>query len=59
MNIHITGPGNAKTTLKSFIDKLHPTLASRVFAMETLDHPDTDGLLALGRRYFHDTAPTP
>jgi stalled ribosome rescue protein Dom34 len=55
----ITGPGNAKAALKTFIDNHRPTVASRVFAVETLDHPDSDALLALGHRYFQNAASTP
>jgi stalled ribosome rescue protein Dom34 len=51
-NTVITGPGNAKAALKAFMDRHRPDLASRVLASETLDHPSTELLLALGRRYF-------
>jgi hypothetical protein len=36
-----------------------PAMASRVFAVETLDHPDSEALLVLGRRHFQNTASTP
>ena len=55
----ITGPGNAKTALKAFIDGHRPALATRVLAVEPLDRPDSAALLALGRRYFLNTASTP
>jgi stalled ribosome rescue protein Dom34 len=55
----ITGPGNAKSALKEFLDRARPHLASRVFAVEGADaHPGTHALLALGRRYF-GAVPTP
>jgi stalled ribosome rescue protein Dom34 len=56
-NTVITGPGNAKTAFKAFIDHHRPDLAVRVLAAETLDHASPQLLLALGRRYFGTTAP--
>ncbi len=57
----ITGPGNAKSALKAFLDHARPNCASRVFTVETLDHPAADALadalLALGRRYFKSAVP--
>jgi stalled ribosome rescue protein Dom34 len=52
----LTGPGNAKTALKSFLDRSRPT-GSWVLAADPLDDPTSDALLALGNRYFKDTAP--
>ena len=50
--ILLTGPGNAKTEFKNFIDEQRPDLAARISGVETLDHP-TDGMLvALARRFF-------
>jgi stalled ribosome rescue protein Dom34 len=57
-NTIITGPGNAKTALKTFIDHHRPELASRVLAAETLDHASPELLLALGRRYFRKAVPS-
>ena len=51
----VTGPGNAKVELKTYLDEQRPDVASRVFAVETLDHPAADALFALGRRYFKST----
>ncbi len=48
----ITGPGNAKLTLKKHIDKYQPSLAKRVVGVETLDHPSVGELLAYARRFF-------
>ncbi len=56
-NTVITGPGNAKTALKTFIDHHRPELASRVLEAETLDHASPQLLLALGRRYFRSAVP--
>ncbi len=56
----ITGPGNAKSALKEFLDHTRPELASRVFAVEVADaHPGTHALLALGRRYFSPLPQSP
>jgi stalled ribosome rescue protein Dom34 len=54
----ITGPGNTKLALKAFLDHHRPDLAAHVFAVETLDHPGTESLLALGHRYFTGSAAT-
>jgi stalled ribosome rescue protein Dom34 len=48
----ITGPGNAKTALKAYLEHVRPESTWRVFAMETTDQPNAQTLLALGRRYF-------
>lgn len=52
----ITGPGNAKTALKEFLDRARPASASRVFAIETLHQPDAEALRAMGRRQFNGVA---
>ncbi len=52
----ITGPGYAKLAFKSFLDQHRPGVAARVIAVETSDRPADDGLRALGRRYFVETA---
>lgn len=52
----ITGPGNAKSALKKFLDHVRPNVDSHVLVMETVDdHPDA--LLALGRKYLGRTGP--
>ena len=51
--IVVTGPGNAKSAFKSYMDHLRPNLASQVFTVEAIDHPDEESLLALGREHFH------
>ena len=48
----ITGPGNAKLSLKKHLDKHYASLAKRVVGVETLDHPSAGELLAYARRYF-------
>jgi hypothetical protein len=35
------------------MDHLRPNLASQVFTVEAIDHPDEESLLALGREHFH------
>ena len=50
--ILITGPGSSKVNFKAFLDHSRPSVAARVCAMETLDQPGADALLALVRRYF-------
>jgi len=50
--ILITGPGNAKFELKSFLDKHHPDLALNIYGIESLDDPRDDLLLPLARRFF-------
>jgi stalled ribosome rescue protein Dom34 len=55
----ITGPGNAKSALKAFLDHVRPNVASHVLAVEAMDDlPPADALLALGRRYFVNADPT-
>ncbi len=48
----IVGPGNAKTAFKKDLDHRHPQVADLVVAVETLDHPQVDDLLAFARKYF-------
>ena len=50
--ILITGPANAKTELLKHIEQHGPDLASRVAAVETVDHPSDRQLVDLARRYF-------
>jgi stalled ribosome rescue protein Dom34 len=57
--IVITGPGYEKVKFQAFLDHFRPQLAARVCALETLEHPGAEELLALGRRYFHGTTTAP
>jgi hypothetical protein len=50
--ILITGPGSAKNELAAHLDHNHPSVASRVSGVESLDHPTDGELVALGRRFF-------
>jgi len=50
--ILITGPGTAKTELDTHLRHLHPQIAAKVSAVETLDHPSDGALLAHARRFF-------
>jgi hypothetical protein len=50
--ILVVGPGSAKTELHTHIKKLHPKIAERISAVETVDHPSDGALLAHGRRHF-------
>jgi stalled ribosome rescue protein Dom34 len=50
--ILLTGPANAKTELKNYIDEQHPELAARISGVEALDHPSDGALIALARRFF-------
>jgi len=53
----ITGPGNAKSALKEYLDHARPGVATHIFAVESAEHPDTAALLALGRQYFPSGVP--
>ncbi|CAM5766548.1 hypothetical protein LMIY3S_01859 [Labrys miyagiensis] len=48
----ITGPADAKHQLAGYIDQHVPSLASRIAAVETLDHPTDRELLAIARKHF-------
>lgn len=50
--ILITGPANAKTEFLKHIERHSPDLASRIAAVETVDHPSDHQLVDLARRYF-------
>ena len=50
--ILLAGPGNAKLEFKNFIDEHALSLAKRISAVETLDHPGDAEMLTLGRRFF-------
>lgn len=48
----VVGPGSAKTELHTHIEKLHPQIAAKISAVETIDHPSDGALLAHARRFF-------
>jgi stalled ribosome rescue protein Dom34 len=50
--ILITGPANAKTELLKHVEQHNPDLASRVAAVESVDHPSDRQLIDHARRYF-------
>ena len=50
--ILIVGPGSAKAELQKHLEHLHPQVAAKVSAVETLDHPSDGALLAHARRFF-------
>ena len=49
----ITGPAHAKLELKNYLAEHHPDLSRRVAAVETVDHPSDNQLVALARNFFH------
>lgn len=57
--ILITGPANEKTELLKHIEQHNPDLASRVAAVETVDHPTDRQLIDYARRYFWSDHQTP
>ena len=48
----VVGPGSAKAEFMKDLTKRHPQLATRVSAVQTVDHPPDGELLALGRTFF-------
>lgn len=48
----VVGPGSAKTELRTYAEKFHPEVASRIRAVQALDHPTDGQLLAHGRKFF-------
>jgi len=50
--ILLTGPANAKTELKNFIQQHRPDLDKRISGVESLDHPSDAALVALARKFF-------
>jgi hypothetical protein len=50
--ILIVGPASAKTELHTHLKELHPQIAARVSAVDSLDHPSDGALLAHGRHFF-------
>jgi stalled ribosome rescue protein Dom34 len=50
--ILVVGPGSAKTELHTFLKHAHPSIAARISAVETMDHPTDGQLLAHARHFF-------
>jgi stalled ribosome rescue protein Dom34 len=50
--ILIAGPGNAKTELMTHLGHNNPALATKVSAVEAMDHPTDGELLAHARKFF-------
>ena len=50
--ILITGPANTKLELKNYLAEHYPDLSKRVSAVETVDHPSDNQLVALARKFF-------
>lgn len=56
----ITGPGNAKSALKAFLDHVRPDVVSHVMTVDTSEgHPGAGSLIELGRSYFGAAAAHP
>lgn len=51
--ILVTGPGDAKSVFKTYLDNLEPHHTSNVFTLEMTENPGEDALLALARERFH------
>ncbi len=50
--IVITGPDTFKDVFKAFLDHCRPVVASRVRAVEAMDEPAAEAVLAIAHRYF-------
>ena len=50
----ITGPANAKTELVKHIHRHDPALVEHIAAIETVDHPSDEALVAHARAAFKD-----
>ena len=48
----ISGPGNAKTAFKAYLEDRHVEVSRHVVGLETLDHPTEAELLAHARKSF-------
>jgi stalled ribosome rescue protein Dom34 len=48
----ITGPANAKTELIKHIHRHDPRLMEIIAAVETVDHPTDNSIVAYARKYF-------
>ena len=47
----VTGPGNAKSAFKAYLERRRPDQELPISILETTDHPGDDALLALGRAH--------
>jgi stalled ribosome rescue protein Dom34 len=50
--ILVTGPGTAKVSFMTDLEKRHAQVAKQVVGVESLDHPSDAELLAFAKRYF-------
>lgn len=50
--ILITGPGEERSALSSWLTEKRPDIASNIWAVEAMDHPSDAQLVAHGRTYF-------
>lgn len=50
--ILVVGPGPARTHFKAHLDHHHPALAKKVLAVEAMDHPTDNQILAHARKFF-------
>ena len=48
----IVGPGTAKTELAAYAAERYPQVSQRISAVETVDHPTDNELVALARKFF-------
>jgi hypothetical protein len=61
----ITGPGNSKFELQTYMERHKPVLAARISGVETLDDPKDSEILALAHQFFrtrghrHSVVPEP
>jgi stalled ribosome rescue protein Dom34 len=48
----VTGPASAKKELVTYMEREYPALASRIAAVQALDHPTDGELVKLAREFF-------
>ena len=48
----VAGSHQAQADFRHYVEKHRPALARQVVAYETVDHPSTNQLVALARRFF-------
>lgn len=48
----VVGSHQAQADFRHYADKHRPALAKQIVAYETVDHPSTNQLVALARRFF-------
>jgi len=53
--ILIAGPGTAKSELMHHLEHHDPAVAKKVVAVEALDHPTDNQLVAIARKFFKDS----